>query len=108
MSNFDVTVGNRGHVEGRRYSLWAALSGRGHCHSTKHCSYPTPTGLNLGLDTLFLIYLSMAYSSSSSPEISVAPAPQSQDQFSYKSATHDEVLEDLSRSVPRIINDDSD
>ena len=41
----------------------------------------------------------MAYSSSSSPEISVAPSIDTQDQFSYKLASHDEVLEDLSRSA---------
>jgi hypothetical protein len=41
----------------------------------------------------------MAYSSSSSPEISVGPTVDTQDHFSYKHASHDEVLEDLSRFV---------
>jgi mRNA-decapping enzyme subunit 2 len=39
----------------------------------------------------------MTYSSSSSPEISAAPAANTPEQFSYKHASHDEVLEDLSR-----------
>jgi mRNA-decapping enzyme subunit 2 len=39
----------------------------------------------------------MTSSSSSSPEISAANGADNQDRFSYKHATHEEVLEDLSR-----------
>jgi len=47
----------------------------------------------------------MAYSSSSSPEISVGPTVDTQDHFSYKHASHDEVLEDLSRFVCSVYSD---
>ena len=39
----------------------------------------------------------MTSSSSSSPEIQSAPSADPQERFSYKHATHDDVLEDLSR-----------
>lgn len=39
----------------------------------------------------------MTSSSSSSPEIQPAPTADAQERFTYKHATHDEVLEDLSR-----------
>ncbi|KAF9459902.1 Dcp2, box A domain-containing protein [Collybia nuda] len=44
----------------------------------------------------FSLYRNMTSSSSSSPEVSAATGPNSPDRFSYKHATHDEVLEDLS------------
>ena len=41
----------------------------------------------------------MTSSSSSSPEIQSAPAVDTAERFTYKHATHEDVLEDLSRSV---------
>lgn len=51
----------------------------------------------------------MTSSSSSSPEIKPAPTADAQERFTYKHATHDDVLEDLSRfcfspfSVPSLL-----
>jgi len=56
------------------------------------------TTINSGIPACILSLLfSMTSSSSSSPEISAAGGTDLRDRFSYKDATHDEVLEDLSR-----------
>ena len=64
-------------------------------------TYHKPSTYRLCLNSFsFSLFHMDSSSSSSSPEISLAPFTEmQQSRFSYKNATHEEVLEDLSRST---------